>query len=180
MGCLLCQETAISHIRCTSYIKPAISLKHHSDLYIPFYIIFTGHRTHVIEASIPRYWTEIIMATHRALVLRSRNRLPTLETVPRPTAKAGQVVISWPQILCVACLRYSTAPVSTRSRFPCHRKGLRSWSWRRQTRSRTTPLLRHYDPRSRWPECFDFVWHSYRWLPGGSETSFSKNTLLWL
>lgn len=33
------------------------------------------------------------MATHRALVLRSRDKPLTLETVPRPTAKAGQAVV---------------------------------------------------------------------------------------
>lgn len=33
------------------------------------------------------------MATHRALVLRSREQPLTVETVPRPTAKAGQAVV---------------------------------------------------------------------------------------
>uniref|UniRef100_A0A093VGY0 Alcohol dehydrogenase n=1 Tax=Talaromyces marneffei PM1 TaxID=1077442 RepID=A0A093VGY0_TALMA len=33
------------------------------------------------------------MATHRALVLRSRDKPLSLETVPRPTAKAGQAVV---------------------------------------------------------------------------------------
>ncbi|GAM43923.1 hypothetical protein EIK77_004499 [Talaromyces pinophilus] len=43
------------------------------------------------------------MATHRALVLRSRDKPLALETVPRPIAKAGQAVV---RILCADIVPY--------------------------------------------------------------------------
>lgn len=38
-------------------------------------------------------YDDIAMTTHNALILQSRDQPLTLETVPRPRAKAGEVVI---------------------------------------------------------------------------------------